>query len=293
MNPIVKYCLVAFCLSIPQYLFSQNLISENKLWRIGAKIYSEPCCSHRNDAYKFKGDSIINDTSYVKLYSSTDESLINWKLYGLWRETKDNKIFKRDLYYHTEKLLYDFALAKNDIFITQGITFKVDSVAILNWGGKLRKHWYLNPISDDTFHRTLWIEGVGQINYFISNINGGIGAEPYLLCYSESGQQVYQNPKYNTCFYTSSGMIKNPRQDFKIYPNPVSAELVVRTTLTDDEGYTLDLYSIKGELIKTKCIEPNNNDLRIDVRNLNSGTYIIRILSTSGKYAEEVFIKEK
>ncbi|MDP3915878.1 MAG: T9SS type A sorting domain-containing protein [Bacteroidota bacterium] len=292
MKPIMKYFFIAICISFSSNLVSQNLISENKIWRIGAKIYSEPCCGHRNDAYKFQGDSIINDTTYAKLYTTTDESLTNWKIYGLWRETDGLKIFKRDLYYHKEQLMYDFSLVKNDIFITQGITFKVDSVLIFNWGGKLRKHWYLNPVSGDEFHRTVWIEGVGQRNYFLSNINGSIGALPFLLCYTENGQLVYQNPEYNTCFYTSSINIQNPTKGFKVYPNPVSGELFVQLTTNIDENYTLELYSLKGELVKKECLDAGNNLHRVDTSSLRNGIYILRLISDSGKYSEEVIIKE-
>lgn len=292
MKPTVKYCLIAICLSFSCYAFSQNFISENKIWRIGAKIYSEPCCGHRNEAYIFQGDSIINDTTYAKLYNTTDESLTNWQLYGLWRETDGMKIFKRDLYYHTEQLMYDFSLVKNNIFITQGITFNVDSVLTKNWGGKLRKHWYLNPVSGDEFHRTVWIEGVGQRNYFISNINGGIGALPFLLCYTENGQLVYQNPEYNTCFYTSSINTQNPTRGFKVYPNPISGELFIQPTSNIDEGFILELYSVKGELVKKECLDAGSNLHRVNTSSIRNGIYILRMISDSGKYSEEVIIKE-
>ncbi|MGE5448667.1 MAG: T9SS type A sorting domain-containing protein, partial [Bacteroidales bacterium] len=54
----------------------------------------------------------------------------------------------------------------------------------------------------------------------------------------------------------------------------------------------LELYSVNGELIKTVCLEGSINHYRIDVRNLKSGIYLIRLLSPEGKYAEEVIIKK-
>lgn len=486
MKPILKYCLVAICLSMPGYLFSQNFISETKVWRIGAKIYSEPCCGYRNDAFRFRGDSTINDTTYMKLCESTDESLTNWQLFGLWRETPDQKVYQRN-YYGEEILMYNFSLVKNDTFRTANITLKVDSVLIKNWGGKLRKHWYLNPVSGDDFHRTVWIEGVGQPNGLIHNINGTVGATPFLLCFSENGQLVYQNPEYNTCYFdglntqsfvstdklwstmkgpvsgcssffcesyftkfsgdtlidgihylkvlcsddqqmqnwiiegfiredtnkkvyyrdTNSNdecllydfgcktgdtlqlncvckesdflvdsiksLIENDVQrkyfyltylenetkevwiegigsnwgvlnggayshcmtgggeallcfyedgikkyqspefpnfcflskdiidgtdpvkavsEFKVYPNPALNELFIRASQGFDEDCTLELFSMKGELLKTKCLDVGTNIHRLDISTLTGGIYILRLIYASGSYAEKVIVKK-
>lgn len=263
-----------------------NFIAENKLWRIGAKIYSEPCCGHRNEAYRFQGDSIINDTIYSKLYMSTEEFPVIWQLYGLWRETKGEKIFKRDLNNHTESLMYDFSLVSGDTFKPSIFTLKVDSVLTINLGGKLRKHWYLNHVSGDKFYSTVWIEGIGETSSL------KFGALSFLLCFSENGQLVYQNPEYNTCFYTSSINIQNPTKELKVYPNPVSGELFVQLTTNIDENYTLELYSVKGELVKKECLDAGSNLYRVDMSSLRNGIYILRMISDSGKYSEEVIIKE-
>lgn len=126
MRKFYKYCLILVCIIISNNLYSQNFISENKLWRIGSQVYVEPCCRFANIALKFKGDSIINDTIYTKLLKSEDESLEKWTLEGLWRETKDKKVFRRDfLCYENETLMYDFSLEKNDTFHTPDLTLKL------------------------------------------------------------------------------------------------------------------------------------------------------------------------
>ena len=297
MNKIVKYCLFAFYLCLSSSLFAQGFISEGKLWRIGSQVYVEPCCRLANIAFKFKGDSVINDKTYVKLLKSEDESLSKWTLYELWRETIDMKIYRRHLFQQTEKLLYDFSFVKGDTIDAGFATFKVDSVPTKLWGGKMRKHWYLNPVhaegdSVKEWYKTLWVEDVGQIDYFPFNFSGAVGATSYLLCFQENGQQVYQNPKYNTCFYTSAINIKNPVSEFKVYPNPVSGELFIQPISNTEEVYTLEMYSVKGELVKTECLEPGSNLHRIETGSFQNGIYILRLISDSGKYAEEKIIKE-
>jgi len=297
MNKILKYCLIAFYLSLSCNLFAQGFISEAKLWRYGAKIFSEPCCGHRNDAFKFMGDSIIDDTAYVKLYTTTDEFLGKWQLDGLWRETNDMKIYTRDLFYQTEELLYDFSLVEGDTFNVGFATLKVDSVLTKLWGGKLRKHWYLYPVHavGDTireWNKTLWIEDVGQINYFPSNVGTNYGSKLFLLCFDENNQQIYHNPEYNTCFYTSLNDIPKPEKGFKVYPNPVSGELFVQMNSPIGKPYTLELYSIKGELIRTECLEAGSMLCRIDTGSLRNGIYILRLISDSGNYDEKVIVKK-
>jgi hypothetical protein len=298
MNPIVKCCLIACFLSFSGGLFAQSFISEDKLWRYSSTVYVEPCCRFANTALRFQGDSIINDTTYNKLYSSEDEFLLKWKLYGLWRETKDMKIYSRHLFWQTEELLYDFSFVKGDTLNAGFTTFKVDSVLTKLWGGKMRKHWYLNPVhaEGDTvkeWYKTLWIEDVGQIEYFPFNVSGAVGATTRLLCFQENGQQVYQNPEYNTCFYTSLSDIPNPIKGFKVYPNPVSGELFIQPSSNNDEGFTIEMYSVKGELIKTECLEADSSLHRIDTSSLRNGIYILRLISDSGKYDEKVIVKGK
>jgi len=55
---------------------------------------------------------------------------------------------------------------------------------------------------------------------------------------------------------------------------------------------TLELYSVKGELVNTECLEGGSNLHRIDVSSLKSGVYVVRLISASGRYSEEVVIKK-
>lgn len=295
MKQIFKYCLILVSIILSNNLFSQSLISENKLWRTVFKSYSDPCCINAPYALKFKGDSIINDTIYTKLLESKDESLGKWTLNGLWRETKDKKVFRRDLSHQNETLLYDFSLEKNDTFHTHGLTFKVDSVLNKTWGGKLRKHWYLNTYraetdSADKHYSTLWIEDVGRPGFFPDNINKPYGAISYLLCFSEDGQMVYKNPQFNTCFLTSTESISRAGKQNKVYPNPATSELLIEGDF--DKEAVLELYSTQGELVKTECMDGGGSKYRIDIKTLRSGIYVLRVHSTKGKYLEEVIVKK-
>jgi hypothetical protein len=112
------------------------------------------------------------------------------------------------------------------------------------------------------------------------------------MCFTENGQQVYQNQEYNTCFCTSVINIKNPGSELKVYPNPGSGEWFVQPSKLVDEGFTLEMYSVKGELVRSECVEGGNNPYLLNVSSLKNGIYLLRMISGSGKFANEVIIKE-
>jgi hypothetical protein len=85
---------------------------------------------------------------------------------------------------------------------------------------------------------------------------------------------------------------KNVSQ-FKVFPNPVSGELFIQTNQSVDEDFKFELYSVKGELIRKECLEAERTLYRIDVNSLKDGVYFLRLISVSGKYSEEVIIKNK
>lgn len=64
-----------------------------------------------------------------------------------------------------------------------------------------------------------------------------------------------------------------------VYPNPAVNEL---TVTTDQAEYQLDIFTITGALVRT--ISNCSNDTRIDVQDLTSGSYIIRL--TNGNVVE-------
>jgi len=302
MNPILKYCLFAFYLSLSGSLFAQSFISENKLWRYSSKVCPGgtlgPDCTLFNSAFKFQGDSVINDTTYVRILKATNESLSDWKLCALWRETKDMKIYSRHLFWQKEELLYDFSFIKGDTLkLLSGGAFVVDSVSTKMWGGKMRKHWYLNPPHAEgdpvnPGYSTTWIEDVGQENFFMYSTRGYIGAFNYFLCFYEDGEQVYNNPEFNTCFYTSASGIKVLKERYQLYPNPVSDKLFIATNQPNKGDLSIELYSIKGELIRKECFDSGSNPIQVNLSSLKSGSYVLRLMAESGMLEEKIIIKK-
>jgi hypothetical protein len=205
MKAIKKYIWVVFFLFSTSYSFSQNFISEEKGWSIVIKgcYFREPPC-YTTYYYKFLGDTLIGGINYTKLFESHDRNKQIWKIHSFWRENSDS-VFA---YYEEagqERLIYNFNLKVGDSIQTFAtFKIKVDSIKTLEWGGEMRRHFYLSK--NDYSSKTLWIEGVGSMANFIRNSDIGFsGSISTLLCFEENGQQVYQNPEFNSCYvYISS-----------------------------------------------------------------------------------------
>jgi len=71
---------------------------------------------------------------------------------------------------------------------------------------------------------------------------------------------------------------------FTAFPVPAHEEVIIRFETQDEVEYQLDLYDIKGKLVKsrTDMSTPGKNLMVMDVRTLHSGIYMMRITGANG-----------
>ena len=85
----------------------------------------------------------------------------------------------------------------------------------------------------------------------------------------------------------SGSMKKMDRDELKVYPNPNSGQFTVnRVQGTVDRVQVYDVY---GKLLKT--VEVNGNTVELDVRELASGMYFVRISTEKGVVTKS-FVKK-
>ena len=281
----------------------QSLLSPDKLWSTmkgpvtGCKSFF--CSSYYT---RFSGDTIIENNHYMKVLCTSDILMKNWNTWGFIREDQNQQVFYREINAKKECLLYDFDCKPGEILhLSNACTgdYLVDSIATKLDNGISRKHFYLRYLSGSDTNEE-WIEGIGS-NFGILNGGGAnhcmTGGGESLLCSYENDVKTYQSSLVPNYCYLSPEIIngiapeKNILQ-YRVYPNPVFRDLFVQSPKINDGDFTLELYSIKGELINTECLEGGSNQFRIDVSSLKSGVYVVRLISASGRYSEEVIIKE-
>ncbi|MEZ4907816.1 MAG: T9SS type A sorting domain-containing protein [Saprospiraceae bacterium] len=88
-------------------------------------------------------------------------------------------------------------------------------------------------------------------------------------------------------FHSTDSHISN--FNFVIDPNPVKDELNVRFTNSNSKK-VVEIISIKGDILATYNIDMKNTSTKINVSNLESGLYILRV-DSEGKTVSEKFIK--
>jgi hypothetical protein len=72
----------------------------------------------------------------------------------------------------------------------------------------------------------------------------------------------------------------------KIYPNPAKNELFIQS---DFKVITLEIYNNLG--VKVKEIELNRHEAKVDIANLPSGNYTLKLLTTQGEVKKKFVIK--
>jgi len=92
------------------------------------------------------------------------------------------------------------------------------------------------------------------------------------------------NPIDDEC--TSSGLTENNSLDFEIYPNPAQYQLTIKS---EELIERIEIYSLIGQRIMTKnCLL---NEINIELSNIESGSYLIRVFDTNNKSSKAQLIE--
>ena len=114
--------------------------------------------------------------------------------------------------------------------------------------------------------------------------------EPFFLTHLiKSSSKLYLST-YNDGIYQfplSTNAVKNAIiNSLSIYPNPAQNELIVNTEV----GANIAIYSVTGKLVKT--IVADNGKAKINIKDLQSSVYIVKVLSVDGKLYVNRFVKK-
>jgi hypothetical protein len=88
----------------------------------------------------------------------------------------------------------------------------------------------------------------------------------------------------NGCRIIDENVNNNIEVLFTAFPIPAHEEVIIRFETQDEAEYQLNLYDIKGQLVKSRSelSIPGKNLMVMDVRTLNSGIYMMRITGANG-----------
>ena len=287
-RPILYGLLLTFlCLrAIPQSY--DSLVVENAQWQIQSYTNDPPAGADYKDGWLLRGDTMINEIQYKKLFrrhfESVNSSDLVWHgLYGYLREDVVNKkvyALKSDGFFgcnetNSEYLLFDFSYQVGD----------TSQMCMHN-------EWYQYPVVlEEIYYEFLFgeerrlyrfdfayfdlIEGVGHRNGLLEPI---MGFESYYLVLYDYCRGTDEECGVQTLVDENPG-----RKLFSIYPNPASD--IFKIIFNDEFQYSgnrkIRINDIYGKLVLE--IDNPENNLFVDVSDFKSGLYSVA-LSMDGIY---------
>lgn len=258
------------------------------IWTYVQPVFNGQTYSSRVIQYGLNGDTIINSTSYHKIYlGSSPFNDNNATYYGAYREDSNKKIWLVRKQTNTEILYYDFSLNAGDNFCFEtqpsGLTcLQVDYVdnILINGVNRRQIHFSYGGQTD------VWIEGIGSISKDWGGVWSFVGnMEVYLNCYTENAIALYGNCDYPTNIKQGLSNLSN----ISIYPNPSQNSIIVDILNSQSDNLSLDIYSAIG--VKDLSISDFNSKNPVDISGLQNGQYYVVISNLNGQHWTNKIIK--
>ena len=225
----------------------------------------------------------INGTQYVQgVPHGKYGSLYGYMRFYFREEVATGRLYRYfPIYDEEEVLLCDMSLTVGDTFeYYDGWEMRqvtVESVSFDN--GRKVIHF------PDSYygHYLVFHEGLFPSFYPIGFIDD-FGCDSFLLCEYKDGEQVFENPEYNTCYIDETSVQEQDLQHVSLYPNPAK-----ETVLIDGaKAAEVQVYNVFGQLVKTV-----KDSHEINMAGLPQGVYLLRIADTEGRsHTARVAVKE-
>ncbi len=263
------------------------LVSEGKQWNVVYSYVPWPPIHRVTDAYKVEGDTLVDGTTYKKLFTTRSEHFTNWELCGLLRETEDGLVKHREYRWnHTfgnETLLYDFSMQPGD-----SICYYDELAACLKLlrvndtileGESMSRKKYVFQYEYEGFPSShgyeTWIEGIGsEFGILGAGSRFLLGGTYDLLCYYEDDGLIWQNPLFNSCYIGTDGLDEyTPESSASVYPNPAKEKVSIEGC----EVFEVMIYNGLGQLVKNL-----KQTKEVSVSDLPEGLYVLRITDMEG-----------
>jgi len=80
-----------------------------------------------------------------------------------------------------------------------------------------------------------------------------------------------------------------PEEEISVYPNPASDRLSVRLPV-DSFDAEMSLYTVNGKLVRRKILEPGSELHQMDLSDISSGYYILRVSDRDSIYTGKISV---
>jgi len=270
----------------------QNLIDTNKIWKV---VETLNWGSSITNTYKFKSDTGINNQTYQKLFAATDSACTDWQLHTLMREDTSGKVY-RFSDSAGEELVYNFDLQENDTiecsYYGTPIELTVDSIDMITLeNGEVRKRLILT--SYFYYGEEIWIEGIGSLNGLDFVGYNMITSDHWyeLNCFTQNDTLKYNNPAYETCYYTTVGFDKIAmKHEFTVSPNPCQKKIFLNIDFPADKVYAIRIITPQGRVLMEKpALQTGQHTLDLKFR--GKGVFLFQLFGNGRLLATKKLLK--
>ncbi len=307
---------ISFVFSAVFYIILQSgaqntIVKTNSTWSVleygtilaggSGEMPQQTICCIGTEEITIRNDSTYNEREYKKVFSNIG---IKNKFRGLIREEDQKIFFIRQNLLH-EHLLYDFSIENGEmIAITDTGGTEISLYAVVDEiivNEVIKKRIQLKWSLEDESAVNTWIEGIGSMYGLLCNGLPKTGGGMKLLCVSQNGTPIYQNPLFAKCSYDDSD-----RQEIgSILGLPVHTGLNAINdsdfSIQVSDGETaihsfgrmitqIEIFNISGQKVyfKRKLKNPNEIQLRF----LNKGLHIIKLYDADNRSHHLKFIRK-
>ncbi len=268
-------------------VFSTKDLRYNILWAY--------CDAFLTDSFVLTSDTTILEKHYNVI---TQQGPGNWIWGGppvqhyLREDTLKGRMWNYLEEFGREFLIMDLSLTVGDLFY---IFETNDKGAIDSMGHRVSSVFYIDGLKHVRLEanifqcsyrdRVTFIEGVGpntgpNMHFY----PGSTHVVSYILCMYKGGERVYtgglyaNDPDYpDPCWIYGTDVALKPIQglDLKIYPNPSSDQITLRTGREALGRMEAQILSLSGIVLESHFV--NSETITLSVAKLPKGVYIIRV----------------
>lgn len=301
MSRIFSLCLLIFSVQFVQAQYKPFPTSSVYWLKIYNLDANTPFNYEVGELFFPEGDTLINGETYTKMYSSYLGDRVDYAEYenkhakdsavysfGYRNDSLKKRVYKVNLQDTIEKLWYDFDLAIGDTlksipppdFIDPPFYLIVDKIETQEYCGvQHNSYQYKNC---DPFQNNM-IEGMGFDANFIKYEHECVWFEPNSTCSTQLNYEACYEPYFQDIL-TSSPSLLSPFKSLSLFPNPSLGSVTIEGV---SSSIQLDIYSIHGELIKSKKLEKIDSSIQVK----NSGIYLFTFSNSEFSTTKKVIIR--
>jgi PKD repeat protein len=125
--------------------------------------------------------------------------------------------------------------------------------------------------------------------YGVNPVITGLTTYPYYVTLNGNTSPAFVKMIISGLIITTTEEQETTMQGFKIYPNPTTGFISIETDENSD-SYQAEIYSISGKLVKAQSLPEDNST--VDLSDLPSGLFLVKITGNKGKIHQERIIKQ-